>query len=219
LIKTIKTIGIATMFLVPAITVAVGLIYILAAVDYGPDPRLEVGTTIWGIWALQCGYYFKSRRFKQAGFLLIVFAVISLYVNHESFPDETNNLQETNSNIAQESRPSIVDSSSTLDLLTRTADDINSRLPMMVDSNTRLDSTIGLTNRFQYNYTIMSLSSAEIDEASLLQQIETQIVNRTCTLEDNLSFLKIGVTIDYVYRANDGVRITTISVSPEDCGF
>ena len=215
----LKKIGIAIAFLVPATLGAVALIFILLAIDYGPDPGVEVGTTLWGTWALLCGYYFKSSRFKQGGIALLVLAVISLFMNLESAPSQLAVSQEPGRAIEQSSLQPNETISNRQEVLLRTADEINSQLPMMVDSTTRLDSTIALTNRFQYNYTLVSLSSEGIDEQSLLQKIETKIINQACTLEDDLSFLKVGVAMDYVYRANDGVRIATISVSPDDCGY
>ena len=75
-----KKVLIAIGFLIPAILVAGVLVIILAKVDYGPDPGTEVGTTLWGTWALICGFYFKSNKFKLAGGVLLIFAIIGLVV-------------------------------------------------------------------------------------------------------------------------------------------
>lgn len=76
----VKTILMGTAFLIPAAIVAVILILILASFDYGPDPGTEVGTTLWGTWALCCGYYFKNNRFYLASVALLGFAVLYEYL-------------------------------------------------------------------------------------------------------------------------------------------
>ncbi len=71
----VKTIFIGVGFLIPAAIVAALLTIFLVKIDYGPDPGLEIGLTLWGGWALLCGFYFKSKRFYYvgAGLLFVVF--------------------------------------------------------------------------------------------------------------------------------------------------
>ncbi|MCP4988020.1 MAG: hypothetical protein GY928_18805 [Colwellia sp.] len=64
----------------PAAMVAILLVFILIEIDYGPDPAVEVGTTLWGSWALFCGYYFKSKRFFWAGTVLLGFVALGLLI-------------------------------------------------------------------------------------------------------------------------------------------
>ena len=78
---TVKAILIGIAFLIPAALVATVLTLILVSIDYGPDPGTEIGTTLWGTWAMCCGYYFKSSRFYWAGVILLGFAVLSLILN------------------------------------------------------------------------------------------------------------------------------------------
>lgn len=77
----VKAIFMGIAFLIPAAIVAAILTLILASFDYGPDPGTEVGTTLWGTWALCCGYYFKSNRFYLASAALLGFAVLGLVLN------------------------------------------------------------------------------------------------------------------------------------------
>lgn len=216
--STGKKIGVSIALLLPAIAVAAVLLFILLSIDEGSGAPVEVGATFGGVWALLCGYYFKSPRFKQGGLVLMAVAVVGLYVNLGSLPDEGYDAQVSSAFIALESQRSMSAAPSRSDALTRTADKINSNVPMMIDSNTRLDSAVALTDKLQYNYTLMSVPSAG-DGASLLQQIETEKVSNACGLEDNISLLITGVTLELVYHASDGSRITTISVSNEDCQF
>lgn len=77
----VKSVLISIVFLIPALIVGAVLALILIKVDYGPDPGAEIGLTLWGVWALLCGFYFKSNRFKLAGTVLLVFAITELTVS------------------------------------------------------------------------------------------------------------------------------------------
>jgi hypothetical protein len=211
----VRTVLLGVGFLVPAIIAALILILGLVAVDFGPDPGTEVGTTLWGTWALLCGFYFKSNRFKLAGFVLLLYALTGLIVKSNSDSSELDRPSTQSTKSAESTRSE----SMTIEDLLAAANRLNSQLPMMIDSNTRIDSTMALTNKFQYNYTILSESSQEIDAEEYIKSIEPSVINKTCNLEDNLSFVNVGVTMDFVYRTIDGVRIGTISVTPEKCGL
>ena len=104
-------------------------------------------------------------------------------------------------------------------VLLKTANEINKKLPIMIDKNTRLDSTVGLNNKFQYNYTMVSFTSLEIDQSTLKGQFPLMIKNRACSSKDMKRFFENGVTVDYVYRGKNGNSITTISVTPSKCGY
>jgi hypothetical protein len=217
LTNTARKIGASIALLIPAIVVTGGLLFILLGLDSGAGPGIEVGATLFGIWALSLGYYFKSLRSKQAGMALMGLAVIGLYANLGSLPPERYDPQEFNEFIARESQRSMTDSSSRSDVLTAAAELMNSNLPMMIDPSTRLDSTVALAGKFQYNYTLVGLSSVEVEETTFLEQNKAAVVSKACASEDNLAFLKSGAAIELVYKANDAVAITTILVSAEDC--
>lgn len=217
--NTGKKFGVSIALLVPATVIAGGLLYILLAIDYGPGPGVEVGAIFCGTWVLFYGYYFKFLRFKQVGTVLTVMAVASVYVNLGSLSEERYDSQESSAFIALESQRTMAVSPSKLDVLNAAADRINSTLPMMTDSNIRLNSAVASLDRFQYNYTLLSRSSVEVEAASFLRQVNAAAVSDACGLDDNLSFLKMGVVIDFVYKASDGITVTTIAVAPEDCGF
>ena len=73
-----KAIGMGILFLVPGALAATLLTIILIATDYGPDPGTEVGTTLWGVWAICCWLYFKNSKFKWAGLVLLGFSLLGL---------------------------------------------------------------------------------------------------------------------------------------------
>jgi protein TonB len=103
------------------------------------------------------------------------------------------------------------------EVLLRTASELNSRLPMMVDSDTRLDSTTGTNNTFRYNYTLVNYASSTISASELTSAIGQTLVNKVCTSKDTESFLRSGVTVSFAYFGNDGKQIALLSVAPSEC--
>jgi len=73
-----KKIGVCILMFLPAAILAVGgLLAILKfgflseAQKQGDVSDLRLGILIWGIWAVACGFYLKSSKFKHAGLVLI----------------------------------------------------------------------------------------------------------------------------------------------------
>ncbi len=104
------------------------------------------------------------------------------------------------------------------EVLLKTANDLNAKLPMMVDSETRLDSSVGLHHSFRYNYTLVNYTSFDISAADLRDAMEQKLINSVCTTTEMQVFIKNGVTVSYAYYGSDGRQISVISVSPAQCG-
>jgi len=60
----------------------------------------------------------------------------------------------------------------------KTAGEMNKNLPVMLDSETRLDSVSALPeNIFQYNYTLINISSDSLDIAGFQNYLEPMLIN------------------------------------------
>lgn len=101
--------------------------------------------------------------------------------------------------------------------LLKAASEMNKKLPMMIDSETRLDTTTGGNKTFQYNYTLVNYSAANISSQEIHNALEQKIINGVCTTKEMEAFVKKGVTVAYAYYGNDGKQITVISVAPSQC--
>ena len=102
--------------------------------------------------------------------------------------------------------------------LRQASNQVNSGLPMMVDKETRLDSTMpGPGKRWTYLYTITSTSSSEVSQQQLQNALGSNIKSYVCSNKDMVAFVKNGVQIIYKYRGNDGKIIGDIIVNPQDC--
>ena len=103
------------------------------------------------------------------------------------------------------------------DELKRASQALNEQLPMMIDSETRLDATMGFANQFRYNITLVRHPAAEVDAWKLEQNMHPIIINRVCTSREMQGFLRNGVELSWSIYGNDGRQITVISVPPSAC--
>jgi hypothetical protein len=105
-----------------------------------------------------------------------------------------------------------------IEQLTIAADKINRQLPMMVDSETRLDrATVGPGVRTVYHYKILNYTSKNIDIDRLQTYLRPQVVKSVCSNKDMKASLQYGVKYDYIYAGNDGIEITQFEIAQNDC--
>ena len=103
--------------------------------------------------------------------------------------------------------------------LMQVASKINSGLPMMVDKDTRLDTTVaGPGKKFTYFYTFPAYASTDVDAKAAHDALAPFVKGNVCGSTDMKPMFKMGVTAHYVYRGNDGAEIVRLSFSPADCG-
>ena len=95
---------------------------------------------------------------------------------------------------------------------------LNSRLPMMVDKDTRLESTMpGPGKKWTYLYTLVSMRSTEVTQQQIKDVLGPTIKNGVCTSKEMQVFVKNGVQIVYRYRGSDGAIIGDVTVNSSDC--
>ena len=103
-------------------------------------------------------------------------------------------------------------------VLAQLAGRANATLPMMVDRNTRWDTTMGGPGKhFTYFYTLPAHASTAMDLPATRQAIGAQVKGNVCGNQDMQAMFKAGVTAHYVYRGNDGVEVVRLEISPSDC--
>lgn len=105
------------------------------------------------------------------------------------------------------------------DKLHKIASDTNKRLPMMIDKDTSLDSTIYSSKKFVMKHTFVNYNSSQLDVSKIQRNLSSQIVTNICSEEKYKSFLELGITWDYKYYSNDGKYLTTIVVGKKECNY
>jgi len=105
-------------------------------------------------------------------------------------------------------------------VLAETANTVNAKLPMMVDKDTRLDSTIpGPDKKLTYYYTLPAYSSVELEPTSTMAVLTPHVKKNVCGITDMKGLFNNGVSVVYVYRGNDAREIGRVTVTPAECGY
>ena len=96
----------------------------------------------------------------------------------------------------------------------------NKQLPMTVDRETRLDNVTPLPNRrFTYNYTLLNVTSKNIDPKEIYENLKKDLQPRVCSTPDLKIYFENKVTIEYSYSGSDNIFITKFVITPKDCGY
>lgn len=95
--------------------------------------------------------------------------------------------------------------------------DLNSNLPVMVDSETRWDTTAGVNNTIIYFYTIINYQKEEIDPIALKNELSPGIRSQVCTLPDLKTIRDNGMLMKYSYSDKDGDFIMDIEIDTKTC--
>jgi hypothetical protein len=104
-----------------------------------------------------------------------------------------------------------------MEVLNATANKINSSLPMMLDSDTELSTTVGLDGILQYHYRLVNYSIEQIDTGTLMPQLRQNIINSSCTIKDTRDLLKKGAMLEYIYHDKDRRVISSFSLNNNEC--
>ena len=102
-------------------------------------------------------------------------------------------------------------------VLIKMANKFNESLPMMINLDTRLDSTIGINKQFRYNYTMVEYTTDELDVNYFRKKTQPKLINMVCTTAEMRGFVSNGVPVIYAYHTNDGEPLTIFTVDPSQC--
>lgn len=101
--------------------------------------------------------------------------------------------------------------------LVKAANQINSSAPIVVDSTTRLDRVNALPGDiFQYNFTITTLESHQIDTNLLKQTGRESMIAKLKNNPQAAIFKDNQVELQAVYVDSNGKKIVTFSVLPNE---
>ncbi len=92
---------------------------------------------------------------------------------------------------------------------------LNQSCPIMLDSETRLDSSsVSTESIFQYHYTLLNMLKVNVNIPELKQYIEPSIINNIKTNEQMKVLRDNSVTFEYIYSDKENNLITSILVTP-----
>ncbi len=104
--------------------------------------------------------------------------------------------------------------------LVKASNEVNQRCPILLDKETRLDTTVaGPGKKFTYFYTLIHVSSADVPDGGkekFIDAMRPRIVNNVRTNKDLQPFRDVKVKMVYIYKTNDNKEFARIPVSPAD---
>lgn len=105
-------------------------------------------------------------------------------------------------------------------ILMKAASEINKNCPIMVDSETRLDNSVGgIKNDIIYNYTFVNYNKSDLDLLELENNIRPNIVEGVRTNPDLKGFRDNKVTMKYRYKDKNVLFLFDIVITPQDYEF
>ena len=103
--------------------------------------------------------------------------------------------------------------------LNRQAAERNSRLPIMLDENTRFDEVIVEGKIITYRHTVVSHSAIELDMNTFQSIMHEKLTKEQCPKEEIIEMLENGIEYQYLYFGNDGGLVSAVRISPITCGL
>jgi hypothetical protein len=101
--------------------------------------------------------------------------------------------------------------------LVRVADEINKTLPMMVDRDTRIDSTVpGPGNRFTYVCTLVDLVKEDVDSRELEQTVRPRLIANYKSNPQMKELRERRIELHYQYRDKNWESLFEVIVTPKD---
>lgn len=98
------------------------------------------------------------------------------------------------------------------------AREINSRAPVMIDDQTRLDSAEALSNhKILVNYTLPETKVSEIDLKEFRSAVTPLATNKMCASFQGNILKNGGYIFSYKYRDKNGATVAIIDVRSDDC--
>jgi hypothetical protein len=106
------------------------------------------------------------------------------------------------------------------EFLTKVAAEINRAVPVMIDPETELMTTVGSEGMLVYNYRLVAYSAAQLSYDKFREGVRQRVTQAACsTPETRDGLLKKGVTLRYSYFDKEKQPIASVDVTPADCGF
>ncbi|HNX66536.1 MAG TPA: hypothetical protein PKH02_06605 [Bacteroidales bacterium] len=105
---------------------------------------------------------------------------------------------------------------STDDQLEKAASVINKKCPVMIDSDTRLESAATLPgNGFQYNFTLVKMVADSVNITTFNEEMTKLLLKSVKTTPQLKAYRAREVTMSYSYCDKNGKYISTITITPQ----
>jgi hypothetical protein len=94
----------------------------------------------------------------------------------------------------------------------------NSTCPIMLDNETRLDSSaVGPELRAVYYHTFVNYLASELDPELIKTNLRYDVMFKACKSSDMIETMLYGAVYEYVYHGKAGIEIARFEVNRSDC--
>ena len=97
--------------------------------------------------------------------------------------------------------------------------EINQTLPRMLDENTQFDIVRVTGREINYDHTVVSRASYDLDSIVFQKIMIEKLTNELCPQAEIRALLRENVRYRYNYYASDGVLVSSVLISKETCGL
>ncbi|GAD90716.1 hypothetical protein VHA01S_054_00100 [Vibrio halioticoli NBRC 102217] len=101
--------------------------------------------------------------------------------------------------------------------LKQISEEVNKQLPMMIDAETRLDTTFAIKRKVVYKYTLVKYEAKDIDSSIFQNNMWPQLINNYCTSKEMSFFVKNNIEATYSYYGKNGKQLSNIKIDNSQC--
>ncbi len=94
---------------------------------------------------------------------------------------------------------------------------IAKQFPVMIDSETRLDSAVVEGNKFIYVYTLINLVAGEVDARAMSNTVGLPLIEQTCKSPNLKPILQQNAVFAHRFLGKDKVQILQVDVNHQTC--
>ena len=94
---------------------------------------------------------------------------------------------------------------------------VSKKLPVMLDSDTKLEKISSEGKVLSYDYELVNFLSTEVDKAGLNAGLTTALVKQACSTPGLKSIMEKGGTLSYRYNGKDKLPLTEVRIDIKNC--
>ncbi|MBT5470121.1 MAG: hypothetical protein HOK41_05920, partial [Nitrospina sp.] len=93
----------------------------------------------------------------------------------------------------------------------------NNDIPVMVDTETKLEKTSSEGKTFTYHYTLVNFMANMINSEQFKASMAPNIVKQMCNNTTMRSYMDMGAILEHSYKSKDQLPIFAMQVVKADC--
>ena len=101
--------------------------------------------------------------------------------------------------------------------VTKVASMFDGKLPIMADSDTRLDAVAAEQSGLRYQFTLVNVASNEINKDAFMTALRSSLFSQACLRPDLRPILDNGASVTYQYNGKANALVASLTVTENEC--